>query len=63
MTEAELKGLSIKELLALADKAIELYIAAASHPNGKRLAEQRQADLYIIDKVIKEKEDKEKKNP
>ena len=54
MTETELKELSITELLVLADKAIELYIAASSHPNGKRLAQQRQADLNIIDKVIKQ---------
>lgn len=55
MTEAELKELSIKELLDLADKVIELYIAASINPKHNLLAKQRQADLYIIDKVITQK--------
>jgi hypothetical protein len=59
MTEEELNSLSIKELFALADKAIELYIAASVDSKHNLLAKQTQADLYIIDKVIKEKTEKD----
>lgn len=55
MTESELKGLSIKQLLDVADKAISVYVSACADPKNKRIAEQRQLDLVIIDKIVAEK--------
>lgn len=56
MTKAELKELSIKELLLLADKVLNLYVAASVDPKHKLLAKQRQVDLEELYKIISEKE-------
>lgn len=55
MTESELKILSIAELLLLADKAMNLYVAASVDAKNKSLADQRQSDLFIPYRVITEK--------
>lgn len=60
MTESELKFLSITDLLALADKAMDLCITASVDAKTKKLADQRQADLYILHKIISEKRANEK---
>lgn len=52
MTEDELKGLPIEELLLLADKTLNIYVAASIDPHTKLLAEQRKEDINIIHKII-----------
>ena len=55
MSEDQIKPLSISELKILADKTMDLYIAALVEHKNILTAKQRQADLIIINKVITEK--------
>ena len=55
MLESELKYLPVKDLLEIADKAMNLYIAASVDPEHRLLAQQRQADLFLLNKIITEK--------
>jgi hypothetical protein len=55
VSESELKFLPISKLLELADKAMDLLIAASVDPRNKLLAQQRQDDLNVLHKIIAEK--------
>jgi hypothetical protein len=55
MTETELKELTVKELLALADKALNQLVAASVDPIHKNMVDQRHADLKLIYRAIANK--------
>lgn len=59
MTESELKGLSITQLLEVADQAISVYVNACVNPQNKNIAEQRQLDLVLLNKILIQKSEKE----
>jgi hypothetical protein len=52
MTENLLLPLSIKQLYDLADSAINLYVVARINSNQKDLADMREVDLALINRVI-----------
>jgi hypothetical protein len=55
MKEAELKNLSVKELVALADKTLNQLLAASVDPVKKQIVDRRHADIKIIYRAIRNK--------